>query len=143
MIVGHTVSAGLDSLLDKDWRGRGFDRDVERLIKFVQLDKGTKRCSQVAPSVFRHTFECIQTDFLILRPASRSVCPLPLFSFLTLHIFISFPHLFSSPSSQSQSLRLCFKITNRSLRAVVLKQCQRNTPGWHRWREEAKTSSDL
>nr|XP_046237786.1 IQ calmodulin-binding motif-containing protein 1-like isoform X2 [Scatophagus argus]XP_046237787.1 IQ calmodulin-binding motif-containing protein 1-like isoform X2 [Scatophagus argus] len=30
---------GLDSLLDKDWRGRGFDQDVDQLITFIQSDK--------------------------------------------------------------------------------------------------------
>ncbi|XP_059183600.1 IQ calmodulin-binding motif-containing protein 1-like [Centropristis striata] len=29
---------GLDSLLDKDWRGRGFDQDVDQLIKLIQSD---------------------------------------------------------------------------------------------------------
>ncbi|XP_049611756.1 IQ calmodulin-binding motif-containing protein 1 [Syngnathus scovelli] len=27
---------GLDSLLDKDWRGRGFDKEVDQLIAFIQ-----------------------------------------------------------------------------------------------------------
>lgn len=49
------VSSGLDSLLDKDWRGRGFDQDVDQLIKFIQSDRSTRRPSQVRrlpPSVF-------------------------------------------------------------------------------------------
>ncbi|XP_051283060.1 IQ calmodulin-binding motif-containing protein 1-like [Dicentrarchus labrax] len=29
---------GLDSLLDKDWRGRGFDQDVDQLIALMQSD---------------------------------------------------------------------------------------------------------
>ncbi|TNN30125.1 IQ calmodulin-binding motif-containing protein 1 [Liparis tanakae] len=29
---------GLDSLLDKDWRGRGFDPDVDQLIALIQSD---------------------------------------------------------------------------------------------------------
>ncbi|XP_074483353.1 IQ calmodulin-binding motif-containing protein 1 isoform X2 [Sebastes fasciatus] len=29
---------GLDSLLDKDWRGRGFDQDVDQLIALIQSD---------------------------------------------------------------------------------------------------------
>lgn len=41
------VSSGLDSLLDKDWRGRGFDQDVDQLIKFIQSDRSTRRPSQV------------------------------------------------------------------------------------------------
>ncbi|XP_008302796.1 IQ calmodulin-binding motif-containing protein 1 [Stegastes partitus] len=31
---------GLDSLLDKDWRGRGFDQDVDQLIALVQSGQG-------------------------------------------------------------------------------------------------------
>ncbi|XP_070711955.1 IQ calmodulin-binding motif-containing protein 1-like [Pempheris klunzingeri] len=38
---------GLDSLLDKDWRGRGFDQEVERLIALIQSDKGTRSYFQV------------------------------------------------------------------------------------------------
>ncbi|XP_054864283.1 IQ calmodulin-binding motif-containing protein 1 isoform X2 [Amphiprion ocellaris] len=30
---------GLDSLLDKDWRGRGFDQDLEQLIALVQSEQ--------------------------------------------------------------------------------------------------------
>nr|XP_020447941.1 IQ calmodulin-binding motif-containing protein 1 isoform X1 [Monopterus albus]XP_020447943.1 IQ calmodulin-binding motif-containing protein 1 isoform X1 [Monopterus albus] len=37
---------GLDSLLDKDWRGHGFDKDVDQLITLIQSDKGTSH-SQV------------------------------------------------------------------------------------------------
>ncbi|XP_029023295.1 IQ calmodulin-binding motif-containing protein 1-like isoform X2 [Betta splendens] len=32
---------GLDSLLDKDWRGRGFDQDVDQLIALIQSERGT------------------------------------------------------------------------------------------------------
>lgn len=39
--------AGLDSLLDKDWRGQGFDKEVDQLIKFIKSDKSTRRSSQV------------------------------------------------------------------------------------------------
>uniref|UniRef100_A0A3Q4BE54 IQ motif containing B1 n=1 Tax=Mola mola TaxID=94237 RepID=A0A3Q4BE54_MOLML len=38
----------LDSLLDKDWRGRGFDQDVDQLIRFIQSDKGTRSYSQAS-----------------------------------------------------------------------------------------------
>lgn len=34
---------GLDSLLDKDWRGRGFDRDVDELISLVQSGEEMSR----------------------------------------------------------------------------------------------------
>ncbi|KAM6957987.1 IQ calmodulin-binding motif-containing protein 1 [Tautogolabrus adspersus] len=37
---------GLDSLLDKDWRGRGFDQDVDQLIALIQSDRGTRSPSQ-------------------------------------------------------------------------------------------------
>ncbi|RVE75173.1 hypothetical protein OJAV_G00014060 [Oryzias javanicus] len=33
---------GLDSLLHKDWRGRGFDQDVDRLIEIIQSEKDVK-----------------------------------------------------------------------------------------------------
>ncbi|XP_030265055.1 IQ calmodulin-binding motif-containing protein 1 isoform X2 [Sparus aurata] len=39
---------GLDSLLDKDWRGRGFDKDVDQLIAFIQSDKSTAGFSQAS-----------------------------------------------------------------------------------------------
>ncbi|CAJ1087466.1 IQ calmodulin-binding motif-containing protein 1 [Xyrichtys novacula] len=38
---------GLDSLLDKDWRGRGFDKDVNQLIALIQSDGGRRSQSQV------------------------------------------------------------------------------------------------
>ncbi|XP_060888461.1 IQ calmodulin-binding motif-containing protein 1-like isoform X2 [Labrus mixtus] len=38
---------GLDSLLDKDWRGRGFDQDVDQLIGLIQSDRGSRSHSQV------------------------------------------------------------------------------------------------
>ncbi|XP_074520435.1 IQ calmodulin-binding motif-containing protein 1 isoform X2 [Halichoeres trimaculatus] len=37
---------GLDSLLDKDWRGRGFDEDVDQLITLIQSDRGGRSQSQ-------------------------------------------------------------------------------------------------
>ncbi|XP_070786942.1 IQ calmodulin-binding motif-containing protein 1-like [Enoplosus armatus] len=37
---------GLDSLLDKDWRGRGFDQDVDQLIALIHSDKGIRSRSQ-------------------------------------------------------------------------------------------------
>ncbi|XP_044043602.1 IQ calmodulin-binding motif-containing protein 1 [Siniperca chuatsi] len=37
---------GLDSLLDKDWRGRGFDQDVDQLIALIHSDRGTGTHSQ-------------------------------------------------------------------------------------------------
>ncbi|KAM6894083.1 IQ calmodulin-binding motif-containing protein 1 [Xenentodon cancila] len=33
---------GLDRLLDKDWRGRGFDHDVDRLIAYVRSEQDTR-----------------------------------------------------------------------------------------------------
>ncbi|XP_019967134.2 IQ calmodulin-binding motif-containing protein 1 isoform X3 [Paralichthys olivaceus] len=39
---------GLDELLDKDWRGRGFDQDVDQLIELIQSDRGTTSPSQVS-----------------------------------------------------------------------------------------------
>uniref|UniRef100_A0A8C2YXU9 IQ motif containing B1 n=1 Tax=Cyclopterus lumpus TaxID=8103 RepID=A0A8C2YXU9_CYCLU len=46
-----SVSAGLDSLLDKDWRGRGFDPEVDQLIALIQSD--TRRFPQVSLSRVR------------------------------------------------------------------------------------------
>ncbi|XP_034534986.1 IQ calmodulin-binding motif-containing protein 1 [Notolabrus celidotus] len=37
---------GLDSLLDKDWKGRGFDQDVDQLIALLQSDRGRRSQSQ-------------------------------------------------------------------------------------------------
>ncbi|XP_041637454.1 IQ calmodulin-binding motif-containing protein 1 isoform X2 [Cheilinus undulatus] len=37
---------GLDSLLDKDWRGRGFEKEVNQLIALIQPDKPTRSRSQ-------------------------------------------------------------------------------------------------
>ncbi|XP_076579480.1 IQ calmodulin-binding motif-containing protein 1 [Chaetodon auriga] len=37
---------GLDSLLDKDWRGRGFDQEVNQLIALIRSDKGTGKQSE-------------------------------------------------------------------------------------------------
>lgn len=42
-IICHVfLVAGLDSLLHKDWRGRGFDQDVDRLIEIIQSEKDVK-----------------------------------------------------------------------------------------------------
>uniref|UniRef100_A0A3B4XL19 IQ motif containing B1 n=1 Tax=Seriola lalandi dorsalis TaxID=1841481 RepID=A0A3B4XL19_SERLL len=38
---------GLDNLLDKDWRGQGFDQEVDQLIALIQSDRGTMSPSQV------------------------------------------------------------------------------------------------
>uniref|UniRef100_A0A8C5G0C8 IQ motif containing B1 n=1 Tax=Gouania willdenowi TaxID=441366 RepID=A0A8C5G0C8_GOUWI len=38
------VCAGLDSLLDKDWRGQGFDQDLDQLIGFIQSEPVFKQC---------------------------------------------------------------------------------------------------
>ncbi|XP_068612605.1 IQ calmodulin-binding motif-containing protein 1-like [Brachionichthys hirsutus] len=40
---------GLDSILDKDWRGRGFDQEVEHLIAFVRSYEGARSYSQAPP----------------------------------------------------------------------------------------------
>ncbi|XP_058474765.1 IQ calmodulin-binding motif-containing protein 1 isoform X2 [Solea solea] len=37
---------GLDNLLDKDWRGRGFDQDVDQLIKLMKSHRGRISPSQ-------------------------------------------------------------------------------------------------
>ncbi|XP_068587130.1 IQ calmodulin-binding motif-containing protein 1 [Cebidichthys violaceus] len=42
---------GLDSLLDKDWRGRGFDQEVDQLIALIQSD--TRRRPQVCTERMR------------------------------------------------------------------------------------------
>ncbi|XP_027147628.1 IQ calmodulin-binding motif-containing protein 1-like [Larimichthys crocea] len=39
---------GLDSLLDKDWRGRGFEQEVDQLIAFIRSDKSTRSQSQAS-----------------------------------------------------------------------------------------------
>ncbi|KAF3688358.1 IQ calmodulin-binding motif-containing protein 1 [Channa argus] len=49
---------GLDSLLDKDWRGRGFDKDVDQLIALIQSDRGMTSDSQVST-------ECVQAACVI------------------------------------------------------------------------------
>ncbi|XP_061539954.1 IQ calmodulin-binding motif-containing protein 1 isoform X2 [Phycodurus eques] len=43
---------GLDSLLDKDWRGRGFDQEVDQLIALTQ-------CREILPSVDRVRAACV------------------------------------------------------------------------------------
>ncbi|XP_057686333.1 IQ calmodulin-binding motif-containing protein 1-like isoform X2 [Corythoichthys intestinalis] len=43
---------GLDSLLDKDWRGRGFDQEVDQLISLIQSWEST-------PSVDRVKAACV------------------------------------------------------------------------------------
>lgn len=48
--------AGLDCLLDKDWRGRGFDQEVNQLIRFIQSNENTTNC-QV----------CVYTNILLIR----------------------------------------------------------------------------
>ncbi|XP_018516845.1 IQ calmodulin-binding motif-containing protein 1 [Lates calcarifer] len=39
---------GLDSLLDKDWRGQGFDQEVDQLISLIQSGRGRMSPSQVS-----------------------------------------------------------------------------------------------
>lgn len=43
------VFAGLDSLLDKDWRGRGFDPEVDQLIALTQSQESTVSLLQESP----------------------------------------------------------------------------------------------
>uniref|UniRef100_A0A4W6C5L1 Uncharacterized protein n=1 Tax=Lates calcarifer TaxID=8187 RepID=A0A4W6C5L1_LATCA len=43
---------GLDSLLDKDWRGQGFDQEVDQLISLIQSGRGRMSPSQVCTSHF-------------------------------------------------------------------------------------------
>uniref|UniRef100_A0A3B4H4M8 IQ motif containing B1 n=1 Tax=Pundamilia nyererei TaxID=303518 RepID=A0A3B4H4M8_9CICH len=44
------ASAGLDSLLHKDWRGRGFDRGIDQLIALIQSEKDVVSQTQVGSS---------------------------------------------------------------------------------------------
>ncbi|AWO95657.1 putative IQ calmodulin-binding motif-containing protein 1 [Scophthalmus maximus] len=44
---------GLDNLLDKDWRGRGFDQDVDQLITLIRSDRGMTSPSQVSTERMR------------------------------------------------------------------------------------------
>ncbi|XP_042337493.1 IQ calmodulin-binding motif-containing protein 1-like, partial [Plectropomus leopardus] len=37
---------GLDSLLDKDWRGRGFDQDLDQLIALIRSDGTSQVCAE-------------------------------------------------------------------------------------------------
>uniref|UniRef100_A0A4W6BZU2 IQ motif containing B1 n=1 Tax=Lates calcarifer TaxID=8187 RepID=A0A4W6BZU2_LATCA len=46
--VTVSLSAGLDSLLDKDWRGQGFDQEVDQLISLIQSGRGRMSPSQVS-----------------------------------------------------------------------------------------------
>ncbi|MED6269691.1 hypothetical protein CHARACLAT_002292 [Characodon lateralis] len=39
---------GLDSLLEKDWTGRGFDQEVDQLISIIQRDKAVSSQSEVS-----------------------------------------------------------------------------------------------
>uniref|UniRef100_A0A8D2ZNN8 IQ calmodulin-binding motif-containing protein 1 n=1 Tax=Scophthalmus maximus TaxID=52904 RepID=A0A8D2ZNN8_SCOMX len=48
-----TLSSGLDNLLDKDWRGRGFDQDVDQLITLIRSDRGMTSPSQVSTERMR------------------------------------------------------------------------------------------
>ncbi|XP_040887900.1 IQ calmodulin-binding motif-containing protein 1-like [Toxotes jaculatrix] len=52
---------GLDNLLNKDWRGHGFDQDVDQLIAFIQSDRGITSPSQVVrtPSTERVRAACV------------------------------------------------------------------------------------
>ncbi|XP_068165556.1 IQ calmodulin-binding motif-containing protein 1-like isoform X2 [Antennarius striatus] len=40
---------GLDSLLDKDWRGRGFDQELDHLITFIRSYKSIRSHTQASP----------------------------------------------------------------------------------------------
>ncbi|KAM7375561.1 hypothetical protein PAMA_014597 [Pampus argenteus] len=53
---------GLDSLLDKDWRGWGFDEDVDQLIAFIQSGKSTTCTERVrAACVIQAAWRSFQT----------------------------------------------------------------------------------
>lgn len=65
-VEGCTVPAGLESLLDKDWRGRGFDQDVDQLIRFFQSDKSSKSYSQVCLSTAPLLSHVVHPCFLSL-----------------------------------------------------------------------------
>ncbi|TDG96038.1 hypothetical protein EPR50_G00235380 [Perca flavescens] len=56
---------GLDSLLDKDWRGRSFDQDVDQLIALIQSDTRShpKACTERvrAASVIQAAWRSYQT----------------------------------------------------------------------------------
>ncbi|CAN9498383.1 unnamed protein product [Ophioblennius macclurei] len=50
---------GLDSLLDKDWRGRGFEQDVEQLIALIQSERDAVSHSQKFSSEERERAACV------------------------------------------------------------------------------------
>ncbi|XP_067439190.1 IQ calmodulin-binding motif-containing protein 1 isoform X1 [Thunnus thynnus] len=53
---------GLDSLLDKDWRGRGFDEDVDQLIALIQSGESTACAERVqAACVIQAAWRSYQT----------------------------------------------------------------------------------
>lgn len=41
------MSAGLDSLLEKDWRGRGFEQEVDQLIAVIRQEEAASHQSEV------------------------------------------------------------------------------------------------
>ncbi|XP_010766515.1 IQ calmodulin-binding motif-containing protein 1-like, partial [Notothenia coriiceps] len=68
---------GLDSLLDKDWRGRGFDQEVDQLIAIIQSDARIlpQACSERvrAACLIQAAWRSFQTRRR-LRSLSRAVC---------------------------------------------------------------------
>ncbi|CAK6979256.1 IQ calmodulin-binding motif-containing protein 1-like isoform X1 [Scomber scombrus] len=53
---------GLDSLLDKDWRGRGFDEDLDQLITLIQTVESTVSAERVrAACVIQAAWRSFQT----------------------------------------------------------------------------------
>ncbi|KAI4785867.1 hypothetical protein KUCAC02_037500 [Chaenocephalus aceratus] len=73
---------GLDSLLDKDWRGRGFDQEVDQLIAIIQSDARIlpQACSERvrAACLIQAAWRSFQTRRR-LRSLSRAVCKVRLF----------------------------------------------------------------
>ncbi|KAK5874776.1 hypothetical protein CesoFtcFv8_027333 [Champsocephalus esox] len=68
---------GLDSLLDKDWRGRGFDQEVDQLIAIIQSDARIlpQACSERvrAACLIQAAWRSFQTRRR-LRSLNRAVC---------------------------------------------------------------------
>uniref|UniRef100_A0A3B4TNY4 IQ motif containing B1 n=1 Tax=Seriola dumerili TaxID=41447 RepID=A0A3B4TNY4_SERDU len=48
LLMANQLQLRLDNLLDKDWRGQGFDQDVDQLIALIQSDRSTMSPSQVS-----------------------------------------------------------------------------------------------
>uniref|UniRef100_A0A3B5MMD8 IQ motif containing B1 n=1 Tax=Xiphophorus couchianus TaxID=32473 RepID=A0A3B5MMD8_9TELE len=49
--MSFDVSAGLDSLLEKDWRGRGFEQEVDQLIAVIRQEEAASHQSESSERV--------------------------------------------------------------------------------------------